>query len=87
MEPIDMLEIIGELNDELFGKSPELYENGLCYAYISTGWVDVITFCEHCIYSSELNSIDEIESAGGFKNYLIQQRDRFIDMLVKVKGK
>jgi len=86
MNQLHIIQTVEELGAELYDISPELCENGMGYAFTTNGYVDIVTFCEHCIYCSELNSIDEIESAGGFKNYLIQQRDRFIDMLAKVKG-
>jgi len=86
MKQIDILYMVEDLNDELCNLSPELYDDGSCYNFVSTGWVDVVTFCDHCLYCSEVDSEEDIKNAGGFKEYLIQQRDRFIDLLVKMKG-
>ena len=86
MNQLEIIQTIEELETELCDINIDLYTNGMGYAFTTNGCVDVVTFCEHCIYCSDYDSEEDIESAGGFKNYLIQQRDRFIDMLVKVKG-
>ena len=82
----DILAVINCLESELCDIDPELCANGMGYKYITNGYCDVVTFCEHCIYCSETDSEDDIEDTGGFKEYLIQQRDRFIDMLAKVRS-
>lgn len=82
----DIISIVEELGAELYDISSELCENGMEYQYITNGYFDAVTFCEHCIYCSETDSEEDIESAGGFKEFLIQKRNEFIDMLVKVKG-
>lgn len=82
----DILAVVNCLESELYDIDSHLCENGMGYQYITNGNFDVITFCEHCIYCSEFDSEEDIESAGGFKEFLIQQRDKFIDMLIKVKG-
>lgn len=86
MNQIDILGVVEDLEAELYEIDSDLCENGMGYKYITNGYFDVVMFCEHCLYCSETDSEEDIEDAGGFKEYLIQQRDRFIDMLVKVKG-
>ena len=90
MKSQDMIYIVEDLEQELYDKDPAFYEKVLSdteigFIYSSNGWSDAVTFCGHCLYCSEVNSEDEIEEAGGFKKFLIQERDKFIDMLVKVK--
>jgi hypothetical protein len=85
MNQTDIIETVEELEIELYDLNHELSDNGMGYQYITNGMFDSVTFCEQCIYCSETDSETDIEKAGGFKEYLIQQRDRFIDMLVKVK--
>ena len=86
MNQIDIINTVEELEIELYDLNHELSDNGMGYAYTTNGMFDAVTFCEQCIYCSEADSETDIEKAGGFKEYLIQQRNRFIDMLVNVKG-
>lgn len=82
----DILAVVDCLELELYDINPEMCANGMGYKYITNGCCDVVTFCEHCIYCSETDSEDDIKDAGGFMSFLIQERDRFIDMLIKVKN-
>ncbi len=86
MKQIDILNIVEELNNDLYDVSPELYNNGLSYDFLSNGWVNIVRFCDYCLYNSEMDSEEDVDNAGGLKNYIIQQKDKFIDMLVKVKS-
>lgn len=87
MKSQDFIDAVEELEIELYNLNPELSENGMGYQYITNGMFDAVTFCEHCIYCSETDSKEDIEEAGGLKEYLIQQRNRFIDMLNVIKFK
>jgi len=87
LKQIDIIAVVNCLESELYDINPELCENGMGYSFSTNGCVDVVTFCEHCIYCSEVDSEEDIEKAGGFKEFLIQERNEFIDMLIKVKEK
>jgi hypothetical protein len=86
MNQTDIIEVVEGLEAELYDIDSDLIQNGMGYKYITNGYCDAVTFCEHCIYCSEYDSEEDIEAAGGFKEYLIKQRDRFIDMLVKMRS-
>lgn len=86
MYQVNILSTVEELNAELCDVCPELYDNGICFEFISTGWVDSVVFCDHCLYCSEFTSEEEIDDAGGFKEFLIRERNSFINMLIKAKS-
>lgn len=86
MKPEEIISVVEELGAELYDICPELCESGVDYSYTTNGSYDAVDFCGQSLYCSEWDSEDDIEDAGGFKEFLIQERDRFIDMLVKVKS-
>lgn len=85
MKPEEIISIVEELNSDLYDICPELCESGVGYTYTTSGYFDAVDFCNQSLYCSERDGEDDVEDAGGFKEFLIQERDRFIDELVKVK--
>lgn len=80
----DIIDVIEDLNQDL---PEELYEDGIIYDYSTTGYVDIVNFANNIIYHSEINGEEEIEDAGGFKEFLIQERNKFIDKLNTIRSK
>jgi len=85
MKPEEIIEIITELNNELYEDNPNLYENGLQYEYSTNGYVDFVAFCGYGIYDSENCLEEDVKESGGFKQYLIKERIKFINMLTKIR--
>lgn len=84
MKSEDTIQVVEDLNNDLL---TEIYEQGIFYNYQTTGYIEVVEFANNIIYHSEIDSEEDIENAGGFKEFLIQKRDELINMLTKVKEK
>jgi len=87
MKPEEIINIVTELNNELYKDSPELYENGLGYIYLTDGFVDIVKFNDYVVYNSEDYDEEFIVKIGGFKNYVMNERNRYIGMLNKIGAK
>jgi len=83
MRSENIIKVIEDLNQDL---PEELYENGIIYDYTTNGFVEIIRFADYEICHSDMNTEEEIEEVGGLKQFLVQQKDKFIDMLIKVKS-
>ena len=84
MKPQEIIETITELNDELFEINSDLYESGLNFEYFTNGYVDAVLFCNYRVYDSEDCDEEEIDKLG-FKQYLIKERNEFIDMMNDIR--
>jgi len=84
MKPEEIIETITELNDELFEINSDLYESGLNFEYCTNGYVNLVLFCDYRVYDSEDCDEEEIEKLG-FKQYLIKERNEFIDMMSGIR--
>ncbi len=85
MKPEEIIKVVIELNDDLFEDESKLYENGVEYSYSTDGYVNLVKFCGYVVYNSDDSSEKEIEKAGGFKQFLVKERNDFIRMLSKIK--
>ncbi len=82
MKPEEIINVVDELNGEL---PEEMYENGLGYYFSTNGFVDLVKFCDWVVYCSEENSEDEVEETGGLMQFILQEKNRYIDILLKVR--
>lgn len=82
MESERIVKIVNDLNNNL---SEEMYDNELGYDYLTNGFIDLIKFCDWTVYNSEDNSEDDIEEAGGLREFIMQEKNKYIDMLLKVR--
>ncbi len=80
MEHEEMIEVVEELNETI---PFELWDNGIEYDYSTNGDVQIIRFCSFVVYCSEEHLEDEIEEAGGLKEFVIQEKNRYINMISK----
>jgi len=87
MKTQEIIKTITELNNELYEDSPNLYENGLRYIYLTDGFIDIVKFNDYVVYNSEDCDEEYIEKIGGFKNYVMNERNRYIGMLNKIGAK
>jgi len=80
LKPENYLRVIEKLNEEML-ESDKLFENeGICFTYSSTGYVDWIGFLEHTIFNSEM---DEVYSEEHLENLIRGQMMILINALNK----
>ena len=80
LRPENYLKVIEKLNEEM-SESDKLFENeGICFTYGSSGYVDWICFLEHTLFNSEM---DEVYSEEHLENWIRGQMNILITALNK----
>jgi len=80
LRPENYLKVIEKLNEEIL-ESDKLFENeGICFTYGSSGYVDWICFLEHTLFNSEM---DEVYSEEHLENFIRGQMNILVTALNK----
>jgi len=85
MKTQEIIKTITELNNELYEDSPQLYDNGLGYIYLTDGFIDIVKFNDYVVYNSEDYSEEYVKEVIGFKELFIAERNKYIGMLTKIR--
>jgi len=83
---MNYLEIINDLNQELYEKVGEI---GRDFSYSTNGYVDIVNFGEIMIWNSEMDEREWIEDKNDYeplKPFLKRMLLQEIDKLIKVKN-
>ena len=79
---MDYLEIINELNEELYKKVGETTDRD--FSYSTNGYFDIIKFGEIMIWNSEMDIIEWLEAENeneSFKNFIKRMYNQEIEKL------
>lgn len=62
MKAINYINVVEKLNDELYSAcNEELYNQGICFEYSTSGYADIISFLGTTVWCSEFDDSVETE--------------------------
>ena len=82
---MNIIEAVMELNSEICEGNPELCGEGIEFLYFSNGFAEIVNFMDYTVYSSESDLEEDVEAAGGIKQFLVAKVREHIDLLDKIK--
>jgi len=82
---MNIIEAVVELNSEICEGNPKLCGEGIQFEYYTNGFADIVNFLGYAAYNSENDLEEDVEAAGGIKQFLIVKVREYIDLLGKIK--
>jgi len=81
---MNIIDAIIELNPEICEDNPKLCGEGIEFIYHTNGFAEIVSFMDYTVYNSESDIDEDIEAAGGIKQYLVFKVREYIDIVSKI---
>jgi len=82
---MNIIDAVAELNYEICEDNPKLCGEGIEFGYHTNGFAEIVNFMGYTVYDSESDIEEDVEAAGGIKQFLIAKTMKYVNMLTKIK--
>jgi len=82
---MNIIDAIVELNSEICEDNPKLCGEGIEFGYHTNGFAEIVNFMGYTVYSSDSDMEEDVEAAGGIKQFLIVKVREYVDIVSKIK--
>ena len=81
---MNIIDAVAELNYEICEDNPKLCGEGIEFGYHTNGFAEIVNFMGYTVYDSESDIEEDVEAAGGIKQFLIAKVREYIDLISKI---